>query len=278
MALRINTRRVSAAEYQTTLADAAIEFREGPFPETVILAQPRRTEELPGFDKGLVSIQDVGAQYAAHLLIDRLAQPQGQTLDACAAPGGKLFHLMELSASDHQFVALESQARRATLIDTDATRLGHQISVTVGDARNLAWWSGEKFSQILLDAPCSGTGTLRRHPDIKVLLDPSSIDTHHSNQLQLLNNLWSTLQPGGTLLYCTCSLLEQENDSVIEAFVTQQFEALQSPLSRSSMSSINQPISLPTGGQTKFGWQLLPTNPDTDGFYFALLKKPLETP
>ena len=279
MALRINIRQISPIDYRSTLTQAGLEFRSGPFPETVILTKPCRTEDLPGFAAGQVSIQDVGAQCAARLLID---QTGGQlqispTLDACAAPGGKLFHLMELSPPNHQFVALELQDRRAALITSDAARLGHHITTTIGDATSLDWWSGEPFSQILLDAPCSGTGTLRRHPDIKVLINATSIDAHHANQLQLLNNLWPTLRPGGTLLYCTCSLLEQENDRVIEVFVTQQSAAQQSGQRGPNMRAVNQTISLPTGRPTRYGWQLLPSNPDTDGFYFSLLKKPHDT-
>lgn len=282
MALRINLKAINRAAYVQILDDANLSYRSGPFPETLILDNPVPASDLPGYETGQVSIQDVGAQWAGRLLLNNdpthasasELQPKNcSILDACAAPGGKLFHLTEQLTDDASLTALELQPQRAEQTRAIAQRLGHRCDLLIGDACSTDWWSGESFSHILLDAPCSGSGTIRRHPDIKQLLQPESLASHQEIQLQLLNNLWSTLQPGGTLLYCTCSLFEQENDQVIEAFVTQQMRA-QTPHAK----PIHDSLKLPTGRATVYGWQLLPIDPHTDGFYFARLIKPADAP
>jgi 16S rRNA (cytosine967-C5)-methyltransferase len=234
-----------------------------------VLAKPQPGNTLPGWAEGEVATQDMGAQFATQVLLSHLDTTNDQSplriLDACAAPGGKLAHLYE---------ALFDSGRTATLtgIDISATRveqtqgilqrLGHPLRISVADARQLDWWDGTLYSHILLDAPCSGTGTIRRHPDIKILLQAGAIPEHAKLQLQLLNNLWQTLASGGTLLYCTCSLLRAENDDVVGRFLEHQ-----------NKDANVQTITLPSGAATKYGWQLLPIDPHTDGFYFALLQK-----
>ncbi|MEM9622752.1 MAG: hypothetical protein AAF993_13955, partial [Pseudomonadota bacterium] len=263
-------------------------------PQAVVLANPCRVETLPGWSKGEVAVQDLGAQVAGSIW-QTFVQPTLYTsarkqrplriLDACTAPGGKLFHLLEILAANNisaEVVALESSAHRATQTRAAAEHLGHTVDLHVADATTLDWWSGVPFDHVLLDAPCSGTGTLRRHPDIKVLLQEGQIEQHAETQLQLLNNLWRTVSAGGTLLYCTCSLLEEENDLVIDAFLADESARPGSP-SKNDADAVQTntgvtpqvlPLNLASGYQRRRGWQLSPIEPTTDGFYYALLHKP----
>jgi 16S rRNA (cytosine967-C5)-methyltransferase len=242
------------------------------------LVEPQPLRTLPEWDTGAFAAQDLGAQLAAGLQIPLLQQransvrqPRDQPLlilDACAAPGGKLCHLLEASAANHllaDIVGLDVQPRRVEETRRLASHLGHVPNLIVGDATRRDWWDGVAFDHILLDAPCSGTGTLRRHPDIKVLLQPADIVSHATLQRDMLDNLWHTLAPGGTLLYCTCSILNNENDDVIDSFLEANAAATQ--------DATVLTFSLTTGSATRRGWQLLPIEPDTDGFYYALLAK-----
>ena len=265
MTLRVNQTKISVCDYQTLLNHNKISHQIGALPQSIILDQPMHSQELPGWHEGWVAVQDLGAQFAA-ILLDQHTNEPNRILDACAAPGGKLSHLLELKQN-----IIQSQPTNVTAIDHSPARisqtqqilarLGHDLALRSGDATDLTWWDGKPYSAILLDAPCSGTGTIRRHPDIKMLLNAKSIDELQELQLKMLNNLWQTLAPQGTLLYCTCSLLDAENDGVISEFLTQHGDA--------SYTSIE----LPTGSKRKHGWQLLPTDPHTDGFYFALVHK-----
>ena len=277
MTLRVNVSAIQPAEFCEQLTQADIGFSNAWFPETLILDEAMPARALPGYQDGHVSIQDGGAQWAHHLLFrdNNLQSLDCKFLDACAAPGGKLFHTIEQLSTNRPdarltYTALELEPKRAETLAQLGARLGHEVQPLVGDASAHDWWDGEQFSHILLDAPCSGTGTIRRHPDINVLFEEAHLFEHAQKQHSMLNNLWPMLRPGGSLLYCTCSLLEQENDQVIEAFVKQQ-EGEQHPTSLPSV----QPLSLPTGQRTQFGWQLLPTDTQTDGFFFSLLRKPL---
>ena len=279
MTLRVNVSAIKPTEYCEELTKEDIGFSNAWFPETLVLDDPMPARALPGYQDGHVAIQDGGAQWAHHLLFadHDLQSIDCNLLDACAAPGGKLFHTIEQLFTNHPdarftYTALELEPKRAQTMAQLGARLGHEVQPLVGDASATEWWDGEQFSHILLDAPCSGTGTIRRHPDINVLFDEAHLFEHAQKQISMLNNLWPMLRPGGSLLYCTCSLLEQENDQVIEAFVKQQ-EGEQHPTSLPSV----QPLSLPTGQRTQFGWQLLPTDPLTDGFFFSLLRKPLSS-
>jgi 16S rRNA (cytosine967-C5)-methyltransferase len=272
MTLRINLAQITPADYLAQLAAAGLSAHAPDAaqacqgtedvitlgPETQVLDQPCRVETLPGYREGLVSVQDGGAQFAAALLAP---QPGERILDACAAPGGKLFQLLERCPAAH-VTALERNRGRLARLHEEAGRLGHDRFINVSaDAAALDWWEGQPYQRILLDAPCSGTGTLRRHPDIKVLRRPTDLDPLVALQQRLLSNLWRVLEPGGTLLYCTCSILAAENDEVIAHFLGHQQDAVASP------------FKLATGRATRHGWQLLPTDPDTDGFYYARMIK-----
>jgi len=281
MALRVNLCKNTRKEYAELLQQQGVAYRFGAAPQCILLTHAMRSAQLPGWQEGRVAVQDMGAQYAACLLHDAIGrQPSHaadtpetaatRVLDACAAPGGKLAHLLELTQDSResadsrpiQTVAIEVSSSRIEATQAILGRLGHDVEIAEGDACTLNWWDQQPFGFILLDAPCSGTGTIRRHPDIKLLLTEQALAEHSRIQLQMLNNLWQTLAPGGTLLYCTCSLLQAENDAVIGRF-------LESDNIDANVLTVN----LPSGRATRYGWQLLPTTGDTDGFYYALLQK-----
>ncbi|MCZ6656700.1 MAG: 16S rRNA (cytosine(967)-C(5))-methyltransferase RsmB [Gammaproteobacteria bacterium] len=260
MCLRVNTRRTTPRDYQALLERADIGYRKSWLPESLVLETPRPTDELPGFAEGLVAVQDIGAQLAIQPLAARL-EPGQRVLDACAAPGGKLFHLLE-AHDGLNVVAIDRATDRVQDLQRIAARLGHRnFTIQVADATQLSWWDAIGFDHVLVDVPCSGSGTLRRHPDIKVTRRWTEVESQLELQGRLLGNLWLTLCGGGTLLYCTCSILAEENDGIVGAFVETQADA----------RVID--VKLPTGQATRFGWQLLPTERTTDGFYFALLQK-----
>ncbi len=284
MSLRVNTTRVSAPAYLQRLTAAGLAVFQGNFPEHLILAEPMPVRELPGYREGLVSVQDAGAQCAAHLVPEHLPG-QASMLDACAAPGGKLFHLAE-RFPDATLTALELSPDRLAHMAEEAGRLGHdRIRLIPGDATVRDWLTpagpanlvdpDERFDLILLDAPCSGSGTLRRHPDIKLLREPDDVRAAAELQLAMLKNLWPLVADGGSLIYCTCSLFAEENDQVIEAFLQTIADepANGAPLSPDALT-------LPAGTATRYGWQLLPlpagtSAPDrsVDGFYFARMTR-----
>lgn len=234
----------------------------------ICLQTPQPADGLPGWASGEVAVQDLGAQYATEILREFVG-PSLRVLDACAAPGGKTFHLHEQFPQIEQ-VAVEQVPRRAEDMRQIGHRLGHALSVAVGDATSTEWWDGKRFDVVLLDAPCSGTGTIRRHPEIKLHLRPQEVAAHRATQLKLLHNLWPMLAAGGTLLYCTCSILSAENDSVIAQFIRECSN--QSSTRRSPGMPTVSPLTLDRGQPTEFGWQLLPTDPLTDGFYYAVLR------
>jgi 16S rRNA (cytosine967-C5)-methyltransferase len=272
--LRVNTRKTTREAYESKLAAAGINAFPGSLPEHLILEAPVPARELPGFLDGLVSIQDAGAQLLATLIPDQL--PEGaRILDACAAPGGKLFHLTErLPGAD--VTGLELSKERLAHLNQEKARLGHHsVRLVQGDATGRDWTGAEApFDLILLDAPCSGTGTLRRHPDIKLLRQPADLPAYAELQRALIGNLWGLLKPGGCLIYCTCSLLAEENDQVVDHFLnhTRKTPSIDQPLI--------QPIDMPFGIPTRHGWQLLPLpaapeppNRTVDGFYFARMTR-----
>ncbi len=270
MSLRVNVSRISREAYQAQLTAAGITAHAGWLPEQLVLAAPMPTRTLPGHKDGLVSVQDGGAQFAARLVTDGDGAP-GSILDACAAPGGKLFHLAELAPAA-RVVGVEISPGRFEHLDAEAHRLGHErVALRLGDAAGESWLGDDiphRYDAVLLDAPCSGSGTLRRHPDIKLLRKPGDLAGFVDLQSRLLENLWQHVAPGGTLTYCTCSVFPEENDGVVDAFVSIHPEAE------------GLPITLPTGQTTRHGWQLLTlpaadTGPDlsVDGFYFARLTR-----
>jgi 16S rRNA (cytosine967-C5)-methyltransferase len=265
MSLRVNLSRTSPDDYLALLEEGEVAAAPGWIPENLILEQPIPVRSLPGHKEGLVSVQDAGALFAADLVISK---PAGRILDACAAPGGKLFHIVE-RAPDATVVGLEISGPRLAHLEAEAMRLGHDsVELIQGDATNLDWHDGSSFDAILLDAPCSGSGTLRRHPDIKFLRQESDLAAYARLQQSMLENLISLLSAGGTLVYCTCSLFPEENDAVIETFLEKHPEVQLAELA------------LPTGRPTRFGWQLLPLpaeggpNRTVDGFYFARMTLP----
>ena len=260
MTLRVNTVRISRRCYLDRLSSTDIQARETRHSEHGIsLDSPRAVASLPGFGDGLVSVQDEAAQLAATLV----AAPSGsRVLDACAAPGGKTGHLLELGADGVEVVALDHDPRRVGDVHANLTRLGLAASVQIGDAGNPdAWWDGRLFDRILLDAPCSGTGVIRRHPDIKVLRRPQDIDTMANRQSVMLHALWPLLARGGRLLYATCSVLPRENTSVIGDFLTDHADA--------AAVRIDAVWGRPAGP----GRQILPGDDAMDGFFYAALQK-----
>jgi 16S rRNA (cytosine967-C5)-methyltransferase len=256
--LRVNRRLNTRDEYLTQLRKHGVSAHIGISPDALVVDAPVSTSNLPGYADGLVSIQDAGAQWAAPLLAPVAGD---RVLDACAAPGGKAMHLWE-HAPGIELVALDHDRSRCDLMRTEFCRLQVDASIVVdGDATNLAWWDGNPFHRILLDAPCSGTGTLRRHPDIKLLKHPSDLHQYQQLQTRLLTNLWRALAPGGRLLYCTCSVLSIENDSVIDHLIA------------TNPCALVKHISAAWGEPTRHGRQLLPELGGADGFYYSILEK-----
>ena len=213
---------------------------------------------LPGFNQGAFAVQDGAAQLAAPLLAP---EHHHRILDACAAPGGKTGHIAEIAA-DAQVTALEMDAGRTARMRENLARLGHEVEIVVGDACEPAsWWNGERFDRILLDVPCSATGIIRRHPDIKLLRGASDMGPLIDTQAKMLRALWPTLAAGGRLLYATCSVLREENHEQITAFLAQQSDAEHVPIDAS------------WGRAMPAGRQILPGEAGMDGFYYALLQK-----
>ncbi len=253
MTLRVNVRHTTAPEYQELLLshDIAARLVE---PGALMLERPQAVERLPKFAEGWVSVQDAGAQYAAHLL-DVVAGMR--VLDACAAPGGKAAHLLE--KADIELVAVDKDEQRLLRVRENLQRLGLEAKVVCGDAAApQTWWDGEPFQRILADVPCSASGVVRRHPDIKWLRRPADIDSFAKQQAQILEALWSLLAPDGKMLYATCSVFTRENQRVIDTFLAQHPEASQEELAMFP--------GMPRGGQ------LLPDE-QHDGFFYALLHK-----
>ncbi len=223
MTLRINRRRSSGADYRQRLAAQGRESRLLADPayggQALVLARPCPVEALPGFADGDVSVQDASAQRAALLLAaDGGLAPGARVLDACAAPGGKTAHLLELA--DLDLLALDSDAQRLQRVSDTLRRLHLQAELKAADATQpSAWWDGRPFDAILLDAPCSASGIVRRHPDIRWLRRPGDLPALAALQSRLLDALWPLLRPGGRFLYATCSVFKCEGQGQIDAFL-----------------------------------------------------------
>lgn len=262
MTLRVNQRRTTREAYLATLIEAGIGAHPGSLAATALyLEQPCPVEQLPGFFDGLVSVQDEASQLVAGLLA---LEPGQDVLDACAAPGGKTALCLESEQSLSSLTALDIDERRARSIPDNLARLGLAATATVivADAAQPAtWWDGRPFQRILLDAPCSATGVIRRHPDIKLLRTPAEVEQLTRRQHQLLDSLWPCLAPGGLLLYTTCSILKRENTNIIADFLGRQPDAK------------HQAIEADWGVECGHGRQLLPQTGGADGFYYALLQK-----
>ncbi len=265
MWLRVNQSRTTVNNYQQALHAELDEsgILSDVCPDAIRLEQAVSVDRLPGFSDGDSSVQDVSAQLAATVL-----QPQAgdRILDACAAPGGKTCHLAELTNNKATIVALDNSADRMQRVSENLERLGATVTTLVADASEPdAWWDGEQFDRILLDAPCSATGVIRRHPDIRFLRRPSDIVELTQLQADILDSLWPMLKPGGHFLYATCSVLRAENQDVITAFLKRESTAALSKID--TLASIAVKDSGP-------GYQLLPGNAaEGDGFYYALMQK-----
>jgi len=261
MWLRVNQQHHTSEQYQALLLAAEIEIANiDPKSKAIELAKPLDVAKLPGFDDGLVSVQDGAAQQAARLLD---CQPNDVVLDCCAAPGGKTCHIIEQTPDIASMTAIDIEEGRLTRVHENLDRLNLSAEVITADAATQEWWSGEKFDRILLDAPCSGTGVIRRHPDIKWLRKADDIDKLVILQQHILDNIWSILKPGGTLLYATCSILPEENSEQISRFIAQNQDAQLIAITSNT----------PDTDENKIGWQLLPDAGNMDGFYYAKLLK-----
>jgi 16S rRNA (cytosine967-C5)-methyltransferase len=254
--LRVNICQGDVASYLQRLSEAELPARQTG-EDAVTLDKAISVHSLPGFDEGQVSVQDAGAQWAARLLD---AQPGERVLDACAAPGGKTGHILERAASNSSAVALTAldvDAARLARVQENLDRLHLHAKLVVGDASNPdVWWDGQPFDRILADVPCSASGVVRRNPDIKWLRRPDDIAQFAAQQAVMLEALWRLLAPGGTLLYATCSVFNEENDGQVQAF-----------LARHPEDAARRPLPEPLSDGS-----LLP-DAEHDGFFYALLQK-----
>lgn len=254
MWLRVNHQHHNRDDYQALLKNEGIDSTAHPEAlDALKLAAPCDVNTLPGFDKGWVSVQDAAAQ----LSINYLEPKDGELiLDCCAAPGGKTAHILERT-KDSQVVAIDCDETRLKRVHDNLKRLKLQAKVVCGDARTPSeWWQGEQFDRILLDAPCSATGVIRRHPDIKWLRRADDIEALAALQSEIFDAMWQQLKVGGTLVYATCSITPQENKQQVKAFLARTNNA----------TLIGSDIDNP-------GRQILPGEDDMDGFYYAVLKK-----
>jgi 16S rRNA (cytosine967-C5)-methyltransferase len=262
MTLRVNTRRTSLSAVMRSFEVAGLEA-DVSGPAALTLRQAKPVQALPGFSEGLISVQDVAAQLAAPLLLAGMDQTgRLRVLDACAAPGGKTAHLLELVDCD--VTAIDVDPVRCERVQETLQRLGLPARVLAADAAAVAsWWDGQPFDAILLDAPCSASGIVRRHPDVRWLRRPSDIDQLVAVQARLLNALWPLLRPGGRLLYSTCSVFRAEGENQIQTFLAHNTEALLLPSPGHLL-----PFSPPEPGVV-----LDNLAGEHDGFYYALLQK-----
>ena len=260
MTLRVNAIQCDRTAYLARLTECGISATTASHTESgLTLAQPMGVERLPDFARGAVSIQDAAAQLAAQLLN---AQPGERVLDACAAPGGKTAHILERQPRLAELVALDVSPERLHRVDENLKRLGLSATTLAGDASQpSSWWDQQIFDRILLDTPCSASGVIRRHPDIKLLRRADDLSQLVIAQAQILDALWPLLKPGGMLLYATCSVLQQENSQQIQRLLATQADARLVP------------ISAPWGHEQQAGRQILPGEDEMDGFFYACIQK-----
>lgn len=262
MWLRVNEQKYTPETYRALLAEQDIEANTATHPNALCLSAPNAVLKLPLFAEGAVTVQDLSAQWAATLLE---AKNDEWILDACAAPGGKTTHILEL-APQAKVIALDVEAHRLKRVEENLARLHQRAMVICGDASRPDEWLAQidqrtlLFDRILLDAPCSATGVIRRHPDIKWLRQATDIAQLAELQNKILHALWAKLKPNGILLYATCSVLPEENREQIQAFLNQQADAELLPL----------PF---TDEKSAIGFQFIPTENGGDGFYYAKLRK-----
>lgn len=265
MILRVNRRHHSRNAYLKLLSEAGVAAKACVYSQDgIVLDEAGDVRSLPGFAEGWVSVQDEAAQLAAELL--ELA-PGQRVLDACCAPGGKTCHILEVQPDLAGVVAVDLEAKRLVRVRENLDRLGLDAQLIAADGRDTqAWWDGKPFQRILLDAPCSATGVIRRHPDIKLTRQPEDIAALAQLQGQLLDAMWQALEVGGILLYATCSTLPTENTEVIEAFLARTPGARELDIG----GQLGQPAA---GLKQPHGRQLLAQEGGHDGFYYAKLIK-----
>jgi len=260
MVLRVNSAKTTRDEYLAELARADIKASTvTDAADALLLEQPVAVSDLPDFQDGAVSVQDLSAQLA----VDALApQPGERILDACAAPGGKSAHILERCAGDVELTAIDSDERRLMRVHENLERLGYSANIAVADAaQHTQWWDENAYDRILIDAPCSGTGVISRHPDIKHLRRPSDLQGYASTQNAIIDSLWQTLKPGGTMVYATCSILPAENAERMQAFFDRTPDA----------QELDPGEKL--GLRCTFGRQRLPGTHTGDGFYYCVARR-----
>lgn len=275
LSIRVNTQKISVNDYIKLLESAELPFLLCDFaPEGIIITKPVKVAELPGFTNGLVSVQDLAAQLAEQFL----DLHQGfVVLDACAAPGGKTCHILEKHPNLNGYLALEISSKRAQKIYENLNRLNLKADVKICDCLEIdKWWDGKYFDRILLDAPCSATGVIRRNPDIKLLRTAEEITFITQIQGKLLAKLWQTLKPGGKLLYTTCSILPEENEQQITEFLKTHPDSkcleikflniYDTAKKTTDFSSLNN-------NRSKHGLQIFPGEHNMDGFFYSVLQK-----
>lgn len=263
MCLRVNLQQCSREQYLVLLAEMGVDAEAGLItPSAIYLKAPCAVDVLPGFRDGYVSVQDEASQILPSLMSPSKGE---RLLDACAAPGGKTCHLLETEPDLSEIVALDIEARRLERLRENLDRLqlsSDRVTILGADATKPdTWWNGEPFDRILLDAPCSATGIIRRQPDVKILRQKQDISRLTELQARLLDSLWMCLKPGGLMVYSTCSILSAENSSQIGSFISRTEDAQL------------QTIPGDWGLMCAHGKQLIPADNGTDGFYFALLRK-----
>lgn len=267
MTLRVNVKKTTRVQLQQRWLMQGIQAH--PVGEHgLVLTQARAVHEIPGFDEGECSVQDAAAQYAAPCLLREHVGQNLRVLDACAAPGGKTAHLLELLGKKAQVVALDIEATRCQRIADNLQRLQLQAEVVVADAAQPnTWWDGKPFDAILLDAPCTASGIVRRHPDVRWLRRDTDSAQLAQVQQTLLNTLWPLLKPGGRMLYCTCSVFKLEGELPVKAFLQHNTDARLCP----SVGHLRpQNNAVPAALVDNLAG-------DHDGFYYALLEKALPT-
>lgn len=255
MTLRVNTKKISVEEYLQLLVRQDIEASHVGG-QAVVLTKPVAVEKIPGFSDGVVSVQDYGAQLAAQLLDAKAGM---RVLDACCAPGGKTGHILELA--DVQLTAMDSDAGRLQRVQENLTRLQLNAELVAADAAAADWYDGKPFDRILADVPCTASGIVRRHVDIKWLRREADVASFAAQQAKILPNLWQLLAKGGKLLYVTCSVFNEENQKQVDKFLLQHPDAKQLPLSVDAFTDL-----------TQLNGQLIPSIAH-DGFFYALLQK-----
>ena len=265
MWLRVNSQHAAPGDFAAELDERGISSMPLAAAEQALkLIEPMPVADLPGFSEGRVSVQDAAAQFAAPWLLQGC---QGRILDACAAPGGKSAHLLESGGADITLTSVDKDPKRLDSVSENLQRLGLSATVLAGDASKPdEWWNGEPFDGILLDAPCSATGVIRRHPDIKLLRRETDIAELSRLQGALLKALWPLLKPHGRLLYVTCSVLTAENDAVVARFLDSTSDARENDmLPNNNIRDVMR--------AKDRGYQVLPGTAGLDGFYFACLEK-----